>query len=181
MRVRRREPEARSQILIVRSPAPLANHWFPGSTARLLTQPKCPEITRMSFQGACHSGFGCWAVCLRTRLVEGRLRSGAGPLACDPDPIVPVRRVNALDDPVTLLISDLTGMPSINFTVCESAELSSSARVLGRFRRAAADAAALACFAARAGGSSRKSSYSQRMREIRPTRRSVDCSIGCGR
>lgn len=181
VRVRRNEPEARSQILIVRSPAPLANHWFPGSTARLLTQPRCPEITRMSFQGACHSGFGCCAVCLRTRLVEGRFRCRAGSLACDPDPILPVRKVNAVEDPMTALTSALTSIPSINSAVCKSAILSSSAWVLARFRRAAADAAAFACFAAIVGGSSRKSSYSYRMREIRPVRRTVLGSTGCCR
>ena len=181
MRVKRREPEARSQILMVRSPAPLANHWFPGSTARLLTHPRCPEITRISFQGACHCGFGCCAVCLRTRLDEGRFRCRVGPLACGPDPLPPVRRVNAVDDPTTPLFSDLAGMPSINFVVSKSAGPSPSAWVFGRFRRAAADAAALACFAARAGGSSRKSSYSHRMREVSPARRSVACSTGCCR
>lgn len=102
-----------------------------------------------------------------------------GPLACDPDPFVPVRRVNAVDDPVTPSISALTGMSSINFAVCDSVELSWSAFILDRFRRAAADAAAFACFSARAGGSSRKSSYSHRMRETRPARRSVVCSMGC--
>ena len=135
----------------------------------------------MSFQGACHSGFGCCAVCLRTRLVEGSFRCRVGPLARDPDPTVPVRRVNAVEDPVTPLTSALTGIPSINFAVCKSARLSSFTWVLARFRRAAADAAALACFAAMAGGSSRKSSYSHRMREIRPVRRSVLGSTGCCR
>src|ERR1700733_6133627 len=72
--VSRKLPEAKPHILIVLSPAPLANHSLPGSTARALTQPKCPEITRMSFHGACHSGLGCCMFGLRTRLVdvEGR-------------------------------------------------------------------------------------------------------------
>lgn len=55
-------PDARSQILMTRSPAPVANHWLPGSTATLLTQPKCPEITRISFHGG-------WYVGLTVRVV----------------------------------------------------------------------------------------------------------------
>jgi hypothetical protein len=51
-------PLARSQILIVRSALPVANHSFEGSTATLRTQPWCPLITRYSFQGARHSGRG---------------------------------------------------------------------------------------------------------------------------
>ena len=49
-------PEARSQILIVRSALPVANHSFVGSTATQRTQPRWPESTRMSFHGARHSG-----------------------------------------------------------------------------------------------------------------------------
>ena len=41
----------KKRTLITRSPAPVANHLLPGSTATLLTQPKCPEMTRTSFQG----------------------------------------------------------------------------------------------------------------------------------
>lgn len=44
-------PDAKSQILMTRSPAPVANHVFPGSTATLRTQPKWPEMTRTSFHG----------------------------------------------------------------------------------------------------------------------------------
>lgn len=46
------------RTLIVRSPAPVANHWFPGSTVTDRGQPTWPLITRMSFHGACHLGFG---------------------------------------------------------------------------------------------------------------------------
>src|SRR5436190_21974327 len=70
VRVSRRFPDARSQILIVLSPAPLANHSLPGSTVRALTQPRCPDITRISFHGACHSGLACCTFGLRTRLVD---------------------------------------------------------------------------------------------------------------
>mmetsp|Transcript_7704 Transcript_7704/g.28097 ORF Transcript_7704/g.28097 Transcript_7704/m.28097 type:complete len:296 (-) Transcript_7704:82-969(-) len=49
-------PDARSQILIVRSALPVANHSFDGSTVTLLTQPWWPLMTRYNFQGACHSG-----------------------------------------------------------------------------------------------------------------------------
>jgi hypothetical protein len=38
-----------SLTLITRSPAPVANHWFPGSTATARTQPIWPEMTRDSF------------------------------------------------------------------------------------------------------------------------------------
>jgi hypothetical protein len=37
------------RTLMTLSPAPVANHWFPGSTATLRTQPRWPEITRRSF------------------------------------------------------------------------------------------------------------------------------------
>eukprot|EP00955_Chlamydomonas_euryale_P101055 365321-Chlamydomonas_euryale.AAC.22 len=49
---------ARSQILIVRSADPVANHSLPGSTATLRTQPKWPDTTRYSLHGACHAGRG---------------------------------------------------------------------------------------------------------------------------
>ena len=58
----RSSPEARFQILMTRSPAPVANHLLPGSTATLGTQPKCPEITHTSFHGA-------WYVGLTVRVV----------------------------------------------------------------------------------------------------------------
>jgi len=53
---RRSSPDARFQILMTRSPAPVANHLFPGSTATLRTHPKWPEITRTSFHGAWYVG-----------------------------------------------------------------------------------------------------------------------------
>src|SRR3954467_15504482 len=55
-------PDAKSQILIVLSPAPLANHSLFGSTASARPHPKCPEITRISFHGACQSGLTCRTV-----------------------------------------------------------------------------------------------------------------------
>ena len=58
----RSSPDARFQILMTRSPAPVANHLFPGSTATLRTHPKCPEMTRTSFHGA-------WYVGLTVRVV----------------------------------------------------------------------------------------------------------------
>jgi len=42
-------PLAKSQILTTLSPAPVANQVFPGSTATLRTQPRWPDMTRMSF------------------------------------------------------------------------------------------------------------------------------------
>ena len=51
-------PDARSQILIVRSADPVTNQWLVGSTAMQRTQPRWPEMTRISFHGACHSGAG---------------------------------------------------------------------------------------------------------------------------
>lgn len=59
-------PDARSQILMTRSPAPVANHWLPGSTATLRTQPRWPEMTRTSF----HWG---WYVGLTVRVVLWRV------------------------------------------------------------------------------------------------------------
>ena len=59
-------PDARSQILMTRSPAPVANQVLPGSTATLRTQPRWPEITRTSFQGG-------WYVGLTVRVVLWRV------------------------------------------------------------------------------------------------------------
>lgn len=53
---------------MTRSPAPVANHLFPGSTAAERTQPKWPEITRTSFHGA-------WYVGLMVRVVLCRERA----------------------------------------------------------------------------------------------------------
>jgi hypothetical protein len=50
-------PEARSHILMTRSPAPVENHWLPGFTATLRTQPRWPNITRTTFRGAWYVGF----------------------------------------------------------------------------------------------------------------------------
>ena len=47
-----------TRTLINRSPAPLTNQLFVGSTSSDLTHPRGPLITRMSFHGACHLGFG---------------------------------------------------------------------------------------------------------------------------
>ena len=49
------------QILMVRSADPVANHSLVGSTAIARTHPRCPEITRIIFHGACHSGLGTLA------------------------------------------------------------------------------------------------------------------------
>mmetsp|Transcript_1003 Transcript_1003/g.3548 ORF Transcript_1003/g.3548 Transcript_1003/m.3548 type:complete len:246 (+) Transcript_1003:821-1558(+) len=53
-----RVPVAVSQTLMVRSCDPVTNHSFPGSNAIERTQPKCPLMTRYSFQGACQTGLG---------------------------------------------------------------------------------------------------------------------------
>jgi hypothetical protein len=47
---------------MTRSPAPVANHWLPGSTATERTQPRWPEMTRVSFQFA-------WCVGCTVRVV----------------------------------------------------------------------------------------------------------------
>ena len=44
--------------LIVLSEDPVANHSFEGSKAIERTQPRCPEMTALSSQGACHVGLG---------------------------------------------------------------------------------------------------------------------------
>mmetsp|Transcript_73 Transcript_73/g.274 ORF Transcript_73/g.274 Transcript_73/m.274 type:complete len:297 (-) Transcript_73:12-902(-) len=67
VRVRRRPPSApaahfaRSQTLMVRSAAPVTNHSLFGSKAQHRTQPRWPETTDCSFQGACHVGSGTFA------------------------------------------------------------------------------------------------------------------------
>lgn len=162
-------PDARSQILIVRSPAPDANHWFPGSMASARTQPRWPDITRMSFHGGCHSGFCCRTVSLRTKLEPGRFLCGVGPFAFGgsfvPEPLA--RSVRAVEEEEKALDgakwADET--PSIILAILGSLACSS---VFGFFRRASAEAAAaFACFAARAAGSSLTSAYSCRIRAAR--------------
>jgi hypothetical protein len=59
-------PDARSHTLMVRSADPVTNHSLPGSTAAHRTHPRCPEMTRISFQGACHLGLGTLAAVRRT-------------------------------------------------------------------------------------------------------------------
>lgn len=44
--------------LMVRSADPVQNHSLAGSTATERTQPRWPDTTRYSFQGACHTGRG---------------------------------------------------------------------------------------------------------------------------
>jgi hypothetical protein len=58
VRVSLSSPLARSQTLMVRSAEPVTNHSFPGSKARLRTQPRCPAQTRYIFHGACQTGRG---------------------------------------------------------------------------------------------------------------------------
>src|SRR5258708_6658295 len=55
---------------MTRSPAPVANHLFPGSTATLRTHPKCPEMTRTSFHGAWYSGLTVRVVLCSRRACE---------------------------------------------------------------------------------------------------------------
>jgi hypothetical protein len=64
-------PLAVSQILMVRSPEPVANHSLPGSKATERTQPACPEMTRYARQGACHSGRGQRAAARRATCADG--------------------------------------------------------------------------------------------------------------
>lgn len=169
---------------MVRSPAPLANHSLPGSTARLRTHPRWPEITRISFQGACHSGFGCCTFCRRTKLEDGRFLFSPGPLAGPPCPypFAAPRSASAMDpsadEPPSLFSSADAAMPSIILTMWGSEGSSPSSLALGFFRRATIDAVAEACFAASAGGSSLTSSYSFLIRYFSPTR--VACSNGFG-
>lgn len=66
-------PDAKSQILITRSPAPVANHVFPGSTATLRTHPKWPEMTRTSFHGGWYVGLTVRTVLWRVSASESLL------------------------------------------------------------------------------------------------------------
>ena len=159
-----RVPDARSQILIVRSPAPDANHWFPGSTARARTQPRWPEMTRKSFHGACHCGF-CWrTVSRRTRLVDVVVRCGVGPCAIGGAlaEAVPVIRVIAVDVPFICDLVWVSDAFAIISAICGSLAWSS---VFGFFLLAARPACTFACFCARTAGSSLTSSYSLRIRD----------------
>ena len=185
--VRRRLPEARSQIFTVRSPAPVQNHWFPGSTASARTQPRCPEITRMSFQGGCQIGLICWAAALflRTRLLPGNS------LCAVPAPAPPPTPAPLLaDDGRPRIVNDvdvgadappaLAATPSIIFIVLPSTP---SASVNSGFETTGATPPpmrfaffAVACFAASAGGSSRTVAYSRRILQLMDCLRLLDIS-----
>jgi hypothetical protein len=165
-----RLPLARSQILTVLSPAPVQNHWFLGSTATARTHPKWPDITRISFQGACQTGLICGTVFDRmVRLLDGRFRCAvpapAAP-ALAPPPGAEGRKARAVDAPPAAF-APLDGIPSINFMVpasAPSAAPTSGLAVVGgtppRIRPLFKAPAAAACLVARACGSSRTSSYS---------------------
>jgi hypothetical protein len=52
---------------MVRSTEPVANHSLDGSKASERTQPRCPDITALSSQFACHCGVGTFG---RSRTVS---------------------------------------------------------------------------------------------------------------
>lgn len=121
-------------------------------------------MTRMSFQGAFHSGRGCLTTSLRTMLEPGRSLCGVGPFALGgsfPAPFA--RKASALEVPA-VLDGVCAETPSIIFAILGFDACSS---VLGFFLRVDRDAAALACFAARTGGSSFTSAYSLSIRDLR--------------
>ena len=79
------------RTLMVRSPAPVANHWFPGSTVMDRGQPTWPLITRINFHGACQVGLGtllarrrvrAW-LCLATQAHSKEAQKGGGGLSRD--------------------------------------------------------------------------------------------------
>mmetsp|Transcript_10077 Transcript_10077/g.20370 ORF Transcript_10077/g.20370 Transcript_10077/m.20370 type:complete len:209 (+) Transcript_10077:730-1356(+) len=70
-------PDARSHTLMVRSAEPVTNHSLVGSTAIARTHPRCPETTRISFHGACHSGFGTSRPTVLRRMPSVRPALGA--------------------------------------------------------------------------------------------------------
>ena len=71
-------PDAKSHTLIVLSADPVTNHELAGSKQIERTQPICPETTRYSFQGACHSGRGHLEACLRMTLALNSCFVAAG-------------------------------------------------------------------------------------------------------
>jgi hypothetical protein len=77
-------PEAKSQILIVRSAEPVAYQELVGSTATHRTQPMWPEMTRIIFHGACHSGLGKSCRASRRRGISRVLPGGMAALAPAP-------------------------------------------------------------------------------------------------
>jgi hypothetical protein len=135
-------PDAKSHILIVLSPAPLANHLLSGSTASARTHPKCPEITRMSFQGACQSGRGCRYASFRTKLIDGgKSLLGVGPKAfggAGPFPLT----VSAFEVAACFAESPRTAMPSIILATFGFDARSASAAILVFFARFAIAVAA---------------------------------------
>lgn len=56
---------ARSHTLMVLSAEPVTNHSLDASKAIDLTQPRCPEMTADSSQGACQAGSGTLGGSLR--------------------------------------------------------------------------------------------------------------------
>lgn len=89
-------PVARFQILMILSPAPVANHSFPGSTATARTHPRWPDRTLCSFHCGWKSGFTARASF--RRISDWDRSEGCCCAACG------FVRVNAvLSEPVSLL------------------------------------------------------------------------------
>jgi hypothetical protein len=159
-------PDARSQILMVRSPAPEANHWLFGSTASARTQPRCPLMTRCSFHGACQSGRGCANILSGRRLSDmfcGSLRFWVLPPAAVLVPVGLFRdktRAPELAPPAAPLPA---GIPSINLRACSSDLDGASSPALGFFLRGPAAGS----FLAMTSGSVWTSLYSAWMRRER--------------
>lgn len=137
---------------MVRSADPLANHWLSGSTANERTQPMCPLMTRITFQGACQSGRACLTVSFLTNALEGVPRVGVGPWAFGAAPF-PDRSVKAIDC-ASLLFSIFSEDASIILRILGSVACSSAFAFLIFRLFSAAVEAAIAILAAKAGGNS---------------------------
>ena len=140
--------------------------------ARLLTHPRWPDMTRMSFHGGCQSGLSCCILCLWMRVDDGMLLCDVDPLVvhCVPALSPLPRTTNAeLTPPPAPGVSALGAIFSISLVVFGSDKAPSCCSGFVLFRRFAAAEAALACLAANAGGNSRTPSYSLRIRQVKPT------------
>jgi hypothetical protein len=121
-------------------------------------------MTLINFHGACQSGLGCLYASLLIKLVDGKSLCSVGPFAFGgawPFPLT----INALLALLLLAASSLSDIPSIIPAILSSDARSGAAAFAFFARRWAAEAAAPACFAAKAGGSSCASLYSLRIRE----------------
>mmetsp|Transcript_10937 Transcript_10937/g.26270 ORF Transcript_10937/g.26270 Transcript_10937/m.26270 type:complete len:230 (-) Transcript_10937:160-849(-) len=173
-------PDARSQTFSVLSPAPVTNHSFPGSTQTQRTHPRCPEITRISFHGACQSGLGIIGPPLPARTVKAWLAPfGLYSAICIPPVALPLA---VSSPPASAACVSWCTLETACALRCAFASASSACAIVGTrglFAFEAGSFLASAAAGAVGGGKSFTTSYSSRV--LIPTLSFLGPSSSCKR